>query len=332
MCARTLKEAASHLASSFLRSYFASPLHNKGSSNFHPMISELFAAYINVDPPIQRQKAITPRLLRFMFTSTGGGRPATRDLVTFVTAELAIIGFFWAMRSCKNTTPPVPGRTKIIRLRGVVFRDRDNNIIPHDSPKLSQAQRTTLTFENQKNGKQMDSRTQQATGDPILCPCARTASIVQRIYQTVPNANPDTPINTICVNSKTTSAITQQFLRNQLRLSCTIGGGKPTFGFDASEIGTRSIRSGAAMALFLMDHHPHKIMILGRWLSDAFLDYIRPQVLEWTNNMSSDMIRFNSFIDVSGRLDRATNASWQPTPSKFNGNGSMIVPKLHLHH
>ena len=52
------------------------------------------------------------------------------------------------------------------------------------------------------------------------------------------------------------------------------------------------------MALFLKDHSVHKIMILGRWSSDAFLVYIRPQVLEWTNNMSRDMISFNSFLDI----------------------------------
>jgi hypothetical protein len=27
-----------------------------------------------------------------------------------------------------------------------------------------------------------------------------------------------------------------------------------------------------------------KIMMLGRWKSTAFLDYIRPQVLEWAGN------------------------------------------------
>lgn len=42
----------------------------------------------------------------------------------------------------------------------------------------------------------------------------------------------------------------------------------------------------AAMALFLKDHSIEKITILERWYSDAFMGYIRPQVLEWTNIMA----------------------------------------------
>jgi hypothetical protein len=266
-----------------------------------------------------------------MYTAAGGGNLLTNDLVTFVTAELAIMGFFWAMRSCENTTPPLPGRTKLIRLWGIIFRTDEGKIIPHTSKRLHLAARITITFEDQKNKKKMDSRTQQRTGDPLLCPALIVASLVQRIYQNVPNANENTPINTVHVAGKT-YGITQEFLRIQLRLACELGGGTDAFGFEAPEIGTRSIRSGAAMALFLMDHHPHKIMILGRWLSEAFLDYIRPQVLEWTNNMSTDMIRFNTFIDVAGRLERNSSTNWKPTPTIFSGSGSILVPQLHLHH
>jgi hypothetical protein len=43
---------------------------------------------------------------------------------------------------------------------------------------------------------------------------------------------------------------------------------------------------------------PAKIMTLGRWSSDAFLVYIRPQVLEWTNNVSCNMIHLDSFSDA----------------------------------
>jgi hypothetical protein len=306
-------------------------MHGTGSANYHPLISELFQAYKNVDPPTEKQKAITPKLLRYMYTSAGGGNTSTHMLVTFVTAELAIMGFFWAMRSCENTTPPVPGRTRIIRLRGIIFRTADSKIIAHTSNKLHLAARVTITFEDQKNKKKMDSRTHQQTGDAILCPSKILASLVKRIYKAVPGATGDTPINTVHIDGKT-YGVSQEFLRIQLRLACELGGGKDVFGFDATEIGTRSLRSGAAMALFLMDHHPHKIMILGRWLSEAFLDYIRPQVLEWTNNMSTDMIRFNTFIDVSGRLERNSSVNWKPTPTIFSGSGSILVPQLHLHH
>lgn len=40
-------------------------------------------------------------------------------------------------------------------------------------------------------------------------------------------------------------------------------------------------------------------MILGRWSSDAFLAYLHPKVMEWANNMSSDMLKKVSFFDVT---------------------------------
>jgi hypothetical protein len=51
------------------------------------------------------------------------------------------------------------------------------------------------------------------------------------------------------------------------------------------------------MALFIDDISTAKIMI--RWSSDAFLACIRPKVLEWTNNMSREMISVDSFFDIN---------------------------------
>jgi len=59
------------------------------------------------------------------------------------------------------------------------------------------------------------------------------------------------------------------------------------------------------MALFLKNHSTAKYMILGRWSSDAFLAYIRPQVFEWTINMTKDMIHFKDFLDI-GFYDKAS--------------------------
>jgi hypothetical protein len=41
-------------------------------------------------------------------------------------------------------------------------------------------------------------------------------------------------------------------------------------------------------------------MILGCWASDSFLDHIRPQVLEWSHDMTSRMIVLVHSLDVNG--------------------------------
>ena len=122
-----------------------------------------------------------------------------------------------------------------------------------------------------------DRHTHQCTTDPgVLCPVKRLVSLVQHIYRSCTDATPDTPINLICLLS-TPSQISSTVIQQYLRSTCTARGGKTTFGHDATDIGTNAIRSDAGMGLFLMNHPVHKIMILGRWSSDALLVYIQPQ-------------------------------------------------------
>ena len=52
------------------------------------------------------------------------------------------------------------------------------------------------------------------------------------------------------------------------------------------------------MELFLKDCSLEKIMILGRWRSNTYLNYIRPQVAELTDLLSSDMISFENFFKL----------------------------------
>ena len=75
-------------------------------------------------------------------------------------------------------------------------------------------------------------------------------------------------------------------------------------GFSHKEIGNKSIQSGVAMALSLKGHSAEKIMLLGRWKSTCFLDYIRPQVIEWVNLFSLDMISFEHFFEVFTPSDK----------------------------
>jgi hypothetical protein len=85
------------------------------------------------------------------------------------------------------------------------------------------------------------------------------------------------------------------------------------------------------MSLFSMNHSTERNMLLGcRWKSDAFLVYIRLQVLEWTNSMINDMIHHDSFLEVA-ECDQANHDLPRTRPRRLNGpNNSLIFPSLRL--
>jgi hypothetical protein len=289
MDANSVHEAASLLAAAFWSNFEQSPLHVTNSDKLLPSLRSLLRAFDNLDPAPDQQKALTPSLLRQLiqhaYETTGP------DSLTSHTADLLGGGYFFAYRSCEFSKARTPGQTKISSLRFVIFRDRRRRIIFH-SEAIAEAFFVTIVFADQKNKQKMDSRTQHRTTDRWLCPVRRWASAVKRIRRTVPEYSNDTPICSFLSGRKTVM-IPNSFTLTFLRSFCSSHGDHHRFWFAAHEIGNKSLRSGAAMALFLANHFTAKIMLLlgGRCLSDAFLAYIHPQVLEWTNNMSLDMIR-----------------------------------------
>jgi hypothetical protein len=212
--------------------------------------------------------------------------PSIADTAPAIVADLVVAGFFFVMRSCGYSKPQILGRTCCVDLEGLVFQTESNTVMQQTHKNLiTLAKFVTVTFRNQKNGTKMDSRTQHRTHDLLLCPVIRYATLIQHIYRTVPNASWSTTINTIRTGGDRTGLITNSYVLTILCNTCYTFGGKAQFGFDPHEIGNKSVRSGAAMALLINDISTAKIMILGLWSSDAFLVYIRPQDLEWTNNM-----------------------------------------------
>jgi hypothetical protein len=168
-------------------------------------------------------------------------------------------------------------------LKGCVeFFTKSRAEVDHLDPNLiAKAHFVRVTFRDQKNGDKFDKRNHTKTKDPQLCPVLRLGRAVQRVLKFIPGATDDTPLCTTNDKTKTkapniTAASTLRFLRK----TCKDHGGKAKFGFDPMEIGNKSLRSGSAMGLLLQKCSPIKIMMLGRWKSMAFLDYIRTQCLD----------------------------------------------------
>ena len=114
------------------------------------------------------------------------------------THQLARGAFFYAMRSCEYLKVPQAAlkRTSILRLRCLRFYDEHGVLIPHNSPHLERANALSITFERQKKDEKMDTVTQIASGDPILCPVRSWAAVVKRI-RTYDGSSDDTPVSAV---------------------------------------------------------------------------------------------------------------------------------------
>ena len=101
-----------------------------------------------------------------------------------------------------------------------------------------------------------------ASGDITLCPVRAAAA-------SYPGANDDTPISAIWKYDRI-KHITSKHISNALQ-DAVSAIGEDALHIATNEVGTHSIRSGSAMAMFLGGCPVFLIMMIGCWSSNAFL-------------------------------------------------------------
>jgi len=302
MVSATVRDAIGNVASTFRERDRASPFHVTDGVNstqsLHPRIKCLLTAFDSQDPPTRKQKAVTPQLLRDLARLWKFAPSGTRHV-----ANLIIGAYFFAMRACEFCTTETPGRTQKLTTDNVVFRGLNNMVIPHDDKDLIQkSEFVTMCFANQKNGTKMEKRSQRKTGDADLCPVRAWGNVVKQLVIDFQSEDERQSIP-VCRyrDGGTVKEVTASDVKSLLRRTCLMGDGDRRYGIKPEELGTRSIRSGAAMALAIQGgNSDNKIMLLGRWKSSAFLKYIRPQTLEWGGSTSREMARTPAFLDLEG--------------------------------
>jgi len=204
--------------------------------------------------------------------------------------ELAIGTFFFACRSCEYLKVPAAEKkkTNVLKLKHIQFF-KNGRKLRHDDAHLEYANSVSLTFRNQKNGIKDDLVLLQGTGDTLFCPIRSFAKIANRI-RNYPTSTNHTPILVFWRNRKI-NHITSKEMVVPLRIAVEAFG-QSRLGIAKEEIGTHSLRAGAAMAMYLGRCPVYVIMMIGRWSSDAFLSYIRKQVEQFSHKVSSQMLRF----------------------------------------
>jgi hypothetical protein len=274
--------------------------HRDAERHVGRLLQRQLRSYSRNDPKEKQQKALPICVYRLILAS-----PAS-ELRRSI-AELAAAAHFWAMRSCEysKVSRAEKRQTKQLCLRNIVFI-KDGNTLEHTLTRLNPADCVSITFERQKNERKYETVMQWRTSDPIMCPVKLWASIISRILS-FKGANQNSPVSLAQHNNKTIS-ITSEMVANLLK-DGVVAIGETKLGIHRSEVGTHSIRSGAAMAMYLAGVPIFSIMLIGRWSSLAFLKYIRKQVQEFSFGISSKMIEVQTFKHINNPLTTNTTDS-----------------------
>jgi hypothetical protein len=94
-----------------------------------------------------------------------------------------------------------------------------------------------------------------------------------------------------------------------------------SLGFPAVETRIHLIRSGAAMAMFLSGVSTIIIQHMGHWKSNAFLEYIRDKVENFTASVAERMLQYNHFHTINA----TQSVSRDETREEHNKNGPMMI-------
>ncbi len=136
---------------------------------------------------------------------------------------------------------------------------KDGGIIPHTHPDLEFVDCVSITFECQKQEDKHARITHESSEDLVLCPVRFTAGLVQRIWS-YKGTDSNTRVSGY-ISNRVVEHVTSAQVINAL---CDMVGaiGETQLGIAKHKTGSRLIRSGAAMAMYLGECSVYIIMLI----------------------------------------------------------------------
>ncbi|KAI2505693.1 hypothetical protein MHU86_8752 [Fragilaria crotonensis] len=299
--ASTVRSALDDVAQAYRAHKFVSPVHDS-RGRLDAVLAAQLKSYALEDPEPKRPQAIPAAVVAVV------ARAGATEIQRAV-GQLVVGAFFFAMRSCEYSEVNGNRRTRILRLADLDFRKDGRSVDLAEAQRLREADTVSVTYRNQKNGDRGVTVTQHRTGGDehsTLCPVRAFAGLATRVSQYELDEHTewalagDRPINLVITAGEKAALISSNQILNHLRAGALLYG-EERLGFEIRSIGTHSLRSGAATAMFIAGVPAETIQLIGRWKSQAFLGYIRIQVQQLTRGVASGMIENPSFFTIGKR-------------------------------
>ena len=311
MASSTIKSTINNVVATFRRDGRPNPTRDT-DGQLAWILARQYRAYKNNDPKEVPEKALPSCI--FSYIALNQTTEQTKAI-----SQLIIGAFFFACRSCEYLKVPKAHdkRTKLLTLKNIAFF-KDGKTLHRilQSELLHTADSVSITFETQKNERKFDTVTQWRTEHAVLCPVKQWAAIITRI-SSYNGSTDDTPVSAVWRHN-TIDHITSSQVITTLR-DAVKAYGEDDLRIYHHEVGTHSIRSGAAMAMYLGGVPVFAIMMIGRWSSDAFMKYICKQIEQFTFDVSARMLTMQHFRHVPNQ------PSGSSSTMEYGGSASLMI-------
>ena len=253
-------------------------------------LTRVVRAYTDADHSTQHQLAIPFDTIKQIKSTL------TFNQAAEVWQDLTLLAFFFALRRCEylhvgspQLDKPPERRTHPLRKRNIRFWG-NHKLVDHKDPDIHLSDAVTLDFEFQKADRRDESVTQTRSGDPIFCPVIAAAKRVKHMQKGVDNGSlsNDSFVFTYIEDTGKIGHFTSKIAITLLR-AAVAQTDYEAIGLTLPRIGLHSLRTSAAMAMYINKIPVDTIKLLGRWSSDAFLRYIRPHTEQFNLNVAQIM-------------------------------------------
>jgi hypothetical protein len=281
MASKTCREHVASVAETLILTGRADPRFDL-DGKLSRVLSKQIKGYESVDKAKKQQQCLPVGIIE-IFCARKTERNSTKAL-----QENYLFAFFFAMRACEFLkTSGTERKTICVRLNGIIFI-KDNKILPPKSNEIELADKVAVRFEDQKNSDRNCIRHAARTSKASLCPVRAAAKIVRRLQQM--HAKENSSIYIFQDNNGRPRELTDNMSLIALREFIENLPEKEALGLREADIGNRTLRLSAAMAMKLNEAADADTMLHGRWKSTAYLDYIRPQTQAFAATMSAKRI------------------------------------------
>lgn len=280
------------------------PTKCENSEKFLPRLQQMLDGMRKADPPTTKElpvEADVPELL----VQTALNSTATES--EKAVADLTMIAFYYLLRVGEYTNKgrgqqdATATQTQQFKLKDIAFFGTNSRgklyRISRNAREfeIMNATCATLKLDNQKNGWKGVCINHEHNGDHVHC---AIRALGRRFIHIRRNTSDETTPLSAYFEAGSLCYVTDQHIRDAVKLAATTLQYPTTRGTPISLINTHSLRIGGACALALAGYSDTQIQKMGRWRGATFKEYVRENLSNYSEGMSKAMKKVRGFVNI----------------------------------